>query len=150
MRVASIPQEASLASVCFNPQGDLLQCGASSLRFKTNPQPFLGGLDIIRRLRPISFNWKDGSGHDIGLGAEDVAKVAPSFTFTNSKGEITGVKYERLDLLLINAIKEQQEEIKQQREQNARQQEQLTQQQQQIESLKRLICQGHPNTEVCK
>ena len=110
-RIGSIPPEASAASVCFNAAGDLLQCGASSLRFKTDVHPFLSGLDIIRRLHPISFNWKDGSGHDIGLGAEDVAKVAPSFTFTDRKGEITGVKYDRLNILLINAVKEQQKQI---------------------------------------
>ena len=41
-------------------------------------------------------------------------------TFTNSKGEITGVKYERLDLLLINAVKEQQQQIERQQKQIAR------------------------------
>jgi hypothetical protein len=110
-RVGVIPLEASAAAVCFNSAGDLLQCGASSLRFKTNVRPFLGGLDIVRRLRPINFNWKESGSPDIGLGAEDVAKVAPSLTFVNSKGEAEGVKYERLNLLLINAVKEQQDQI---------------------------------------
>jgi hypothetical protein len=117
-RVGSIPQEPSGAQLCFNVAGDLLQCGASSLRLKTNVQPFVGGLDIIRRLRPISFDWKDGSGRDIGLGAEDVAQVAPSFTFTDEKGEPAGVKYERLNMLLINAVKEQQAQIESLRVQN--------------------------------
>ncbi len=110
-RIGQIPLEASAASVCFNAAGDLLQCGASSLKWKTHIHPFHSGLNIIRHLRPISFDWKDGSGHDIGLGAEDVAKIAPSFTFTNNKGEVEGVKYERLNLVLINAMKEQQEQI---------------------------------------
>ena len=74
-------------------------------------------MDIIGRLRPISFDWKNGSKHDIGLGAEEVARVALSFTFTDSKGEIAGVKYERLNMLLINAVKEQQKEIDNLREQ---------------------------------
>ena len=124
-RIGSIPLELSSAHVCFNPQGDLVQCGLSSLRFKTNVQQFLGGLDIIRRLRPISFNWKEGGLPDIGLGAEEVAKVAPSFTFTNDKGEVTGVRYERLDLLLINAVKEQQQQLEQQRQQIAQLQGQV-------------------------
>src|SRR5882724_173176 len=116
-KIGVIPLEESLAQVCFNNAGDLLRCGISSLRFKTNVQPFVGGLDIVRRLRPITFNWKKGGQSDIGLGAEDVAKVAPALTFNNSKGEVAGVKYERLDLLLINAIKEQQKEIEQLKEQ---------------------------------
>jgi hypothetical protein len=134
-RIGSIPTEPSGASVCFNVNGDLLNCGASSLRLKTNVQPFSSGLDIIRRLRPISFDWKDGSGHDIGLGAEDVALVAPSFTFTDEKGEPAGVKYERLNMLLINAIKEQQEQIRYQ--------------QQQIEALRKLVCRSN-NRGACR
>jgi hypothetical protein len=94
-----------------------LNCNGSSLRFKTNVQPFLGGLNVITRLRPISFNWKEGGLPDIGLGAEDVARVAPSFVFTNSRGEVEGVRYERLNMLLINAVKEQQKEIEQLRAQ---------------------------------
>ncbi len=118
-RVASIPLEASFAQVCFNQAGDLLQCGGSSLRWKTNVRPFFGGLDIVRRLRPINFNWKESGQPDIGLGAEDVAKVAPSLTFVNSKGEAEGVKYERLNIVLINAVKEQQQEIERQQKQIA-------------------------------
>jgi Chaperone of endosialidase len=142
-RIGSIPQEPSGASVCFNVSGDLLQCGASSLRLKTNVQPFVGGLDIIRRLRPISFDWKDGSGHDIGLGAEEVAQAAPSFTFTDEKGEPTGVKYERLNMLLINAVKEQQAQIKQQ-------ERQIKQQQDQLRILKKLVCRLHRRSSVCR
>src|SRR5687768_12284032 len=43
------------------------------------------GLAIIRQLRPIRFNWKEDGRPDIGLGAEDVAKVAPSLAFSNSE-----------------------------------------------------------------
>ena len=49
----------------------------------------------------------------MGLGAEEVAKVAPSLVFSNKEGEVEGVKYERLNLLLINAVKKQQQEIEQ-------------------------------------
>ena len=118
-RINDIPFAASSGSVCFNGQGDLLWCGSSSLKLKTNISSFRSGLDVVRRLKPISFDWRDGSGHDIGLGAEDVAKVAPSFTLTDSNGEVAGVKYERLNILLINAVKEQQTQIDSLRAQNA-------------------------------
>jgi len=121
-RIGSIPQEPSFAHVCFNQAGDLLQCDGSSLRWKTNVQPFRSGLNIIQRLKPITYNWKEGGQPDLGLGAEDVAKVDPSFTFTNDKGEITGVKYERLNMLLINAVKEQQKLIEDQHRINRSQQ----------------------------
>ena len=115
IHVASVPF-GSGTNVCVTFGGDIVACG-SSLRFKTNVHPFLGGLDIIRRLRPINFDWKDGSGHDIGLGAEDVAKVAPSFAITDKNGEVAGVKYDKLTVVLINAIKEQQNQIEIQRKQ---------------------------------
>ena len=44
-------------------------------------------------------------GHDIGLGAEDVAKVAPSLAFVNSKGEVEGVKYAALSARLLTVAK---------------------------------------------
>jgi len=135
-RISSIPQEPSGASLCFNVNGDLLQCGASSLKWKTNVRSFRSGLDIIQQLRPISFNWKEDGRPDIGLGAEEVAKVAPSLTFTDDKGEVTGVKYERLSMLLINAIKEQQAQIERQ--------------QKQIEGLKKLVCRSRPRTSACR
>ena len=114
VRVASIPNTngTDTGDVCFNAAGDLMNCRASSLRYKTNVQTFLGGLEIVQRLRPISFNWKESGVADIGLAAEEVAQIAPAFATTNN-GEVVGVKYNRLNVLLINAIKEQQAEIEQ-------------------------------------
>ena len=48
---------------------------------------------------------------DIGLAAEEVNKVEPLLTFRNDKGEIEGVKYNKLSAVFINAIKEQQAQI---------------------------------------
>jgi hypothetical protein len=128
----------------------LLQCGASSLKWKTNVQPFRSGLDLIQRLRPISFNWKEDGRPDIGLGAEDVARVAPSLTFTDDKGEVTGVKYERLNMLLINAIKEQQAQIQEQRALIERQRALANRQQRQLNALKKLACRSHRRAGVCR
>jgi hypothetical protein len=111
VRIGEIPLEAWSAHVCFNAAGDLLNCNFSTLRAKTNVHTFRPGLDIVRRLRPISFNWKESGQPGVGLGAEEVAEVAPSLVERNSNGEVAGVKYERLNLLLINAIKEQQQQL---------------------------------------
>jgi hypothetical protein len=89
------------------------------LRWKTNIRLFTAGLDVIRALKPIAFDWKKDSRADIGLGAEDVAEVASFLTFSNQQGEIEGVRYEKIPLLLINAIKEQQQAIERQRDENA-------------------------------
>jgi len=124
-------------------------CG-SSLRYKTEVQPLFAGLEIINRLRPISFTWKEGGARDLGLGAEEVAAVAPLLVTRNDRGEIEGVKYAQLSAVLINAIKEQQEQLQQQQSRIERQQKQLERQQSQNEDLKKLVCLTHPNAEVCK
>jgi hypothetical protein len=41
---------------------------------------------------------------DIGLGAEEVERVEPLLTFRNEKGEIEGVKYDRITPVLVNAV----------------------------------------------
>jgi hypothetical protein len=110
-RVGSIPLEASVAQVCFNQAGDLLQCGASSMKWKTDVHPFRSGLDTLLKLRPISFNWKESGTADIGLGAEDVAAAAPELALRDADGNIAGVKYDKLNIVLINAVREQQRQI---------------------------------------
>ncbi len=96
--------------LCRNASHEIALC-ASSLRYKKDVARFQGGLDIINHLRPISFTWKDHPERDLGLGAEDVAAVEPLLVTKNDKGEIEGVKYDRLSAVFINAFKEQQKEI---------------------------------------
>jgi hypothetical protein len=82
-------------------------------------RPFTLGLDVVNRLHPISFSWKENGSKDVGLGAEDVAKVDPRLTFQNARGEVEGVKYGQLNVILINAIKQQQQQIEALRADNA-------------------------------
>jgi hypothetical protein len=114
----------SFNNVCTNEFKQLVSCGTSSLRYKTDIMPFTGGLEVVKRLRPISFTWKQGGTRDIGFGAEEVAQVEPLFTFSNDKGEIEGVKYDRVGVVLVNAVKEQQAQVEQQKAQITRLQQQ--------------------------
>jgi Chaperone of endosialidase len=120
---------------CLTASRQISSCG-SSLRYKTNIQPFISGLSVLNRLRPITFDWKDGGMHDLGFGAEEIAAVEPLLVTHNDKGEVEGVKYDRITAVLVNAVKEQQEQIRQQ-------QAQLKQQQQQIDSLRSLVARRH-------
>jgi hypothetical protein len=101
---------AGSQSVCLNAANRISPC-SSSLRYKTNIHRFGLGLDLIRQLKPITFDWKDGGMHDLGLGAEDVAKIEPLLVHYNGKGEVEGVKYDRIGVVLVNAVKEQQAQI---------------------------------------
>ena len=134
-------------SLCFNsyPTYEIAYC-SSSLRYKTDVQPFVVGLDIINRLRPITFTWKQGGLRDLGFGAEEVEKVEPLLVTYNPKGEVEGVKYDRITVALVNAVREQQTQIEQQQ----REIETLKRRQHELEALKALVCADHPNAEVCQ
>lgn len=116
--IGQVSSSASSIHVCLDFANRLAFC-SSSLRFKENVAPFSGGLGLIRQLRPISFTWKNNGTPDLGLGAEDVAKIEPLLVTHNDKGEIQGVKYDQLNVVLINAIKQQQEQIESLRTANA-------------------------------
>ena len=135
---------AANQKVCYyqNSQGvtALAPC-SSSIRYKDNVQNFTGGLSLLNRFRPVTYNWKLNGQKDLGFIAEEVNAIEPLLTNYNEKGEIEGVRYDLITTVLVNAVKEQQEQIKQQ-------QEQIKQQQAQIEALKMIICNGKKNA-VC-
>ena len=61
----------------------------------------------------------------------------------NTKGEIEGVKYDLIGVVLINVVNEQQTQIEKQRKT-------IERQQQQIDALKKLVCASNPDAEICK
>jgi hypothetical protein len=89
-------------------------------------------MDLVARLRPINFRWKEDGTADVGLGAEDVAAVEPLLITHNDKGQIEGVKYDHLAVLFVNALKEQQAQLDAQKEE-------IRQQAAEIEALKALL-----------
>jgi hypothetical protein len=132
------------------PPNQIVNCSASSLRYKKNVAPFSPGLSLLQRLKPIRFEWKEGGMKDVGFGAEDIAADEPLLATYNEKGEVEGVKYDRISTVLVNAVKEQQAQIEAQQQQLKDQQTQLEKQQVMIEGLKKLLCGQNPEAEVCK
>jgi hypothetical protein len=63
----------------------------------------------------LTFRWRADASFDFGLAAEDVSAIEPLLVVRDSKGEAEGVRYERLNIGLINAVKEQQQQIQHQR-----------------------------------
>ena len=133
---------AGSTSICLNAADRVSPC-SSSLRYKTNIGQFGSGLNLINQLIPITFDWKDGGMADLGLVAEDVAAIEPLLTTTNDKGEIEGVKYDRIGVVLVNAVKEQQAQIDSQKAEIAAQRLEIT-------SLKQYICSQDANAPFCK
>lgn len=133
---------AGNTQLCRNASNQISTC-SSSLRYKTGVAPFTFGLNLLQRLRPITFSWITDGTNDVGFGAEEVAAIEPLLVTYNANGEVEGVKYDRISVVLVNAIKEQQRQIE-------AQQNQLKQQQGLIEAMKLLVCKQNPNASICR
>jgi hypothetical protein len=140
---------AGNTSLCRNASNEISTC-SSSLRYKTGIAPFNFGLNILKRLRPITFTWKDGGMIDLGLGAEDVAAIEPLLVTRNAMGEVEGVKYDRIGVVLINAVKEQQAQISQQQMQIEQLRQDRQEQQRVLAGLRQLVCQSKSQAKVCR
>ena len=133
---------AGSTALCRNASNQISTC-SSSLRYKKDLQPFTRGLALLDQLKPITFKWKADNSLDLGFGAEDIAKVEPLLVTHNDKGEVEGVKYDRISAVLVNAVKEQQDQIGSLRKE-------VEQQRLLIDDLKKLVCQINPQASACK
>jgi len=96
--------------------GDVVAYYSSDERLKENIKVLENGLDKVCQLRGVEFDWNDKQdvyeGHDIGVIAQDVEKVAPELVETRKHDGYKAVKYEKLTALLIEAVKELKDENK--------------------------------------
>ncbi|MBC8180754.1 tail fiber domain-containing protein [candidate division KSB1 bacterium] len=84
----------------------------SSRRWKTNIKPIDNALDKVQRLQGVYYDWKADGKHDIGLIAEEVGEVIPEVVAYEENGvDAQSVDYARLVAVLIEGMKEQQEQI---------------------------------------
>lgn len=132
-------------SLCVTPIGPpyaIVLC-SSSYRYKTNISKFSDGLRVVRQLKPIAYNWKLGAKSDVGFGAEDVEKIDKRLVVYNEKGQVEGVKYDRIGVVLVNAVKEQQAQIEQL-------QKTIADLKTELESLKNLVCRTRSRSRICR
>jgi len=81
-------------------------CGASSRRFKENILNITDGLDLVRDLNPVSFNFIGISGTHVGFIAEEVNQIDPRLVIYDDDGVTPkGVRYQDFPPLLAGAIK---------------------------------------------
>ena len=86
-------------------------CGNSSdLRLKKDIKPLTSALSTLGKLEGKSYRWKDNNEPDIGLIAQELEKVIPELVKTDNKG-YKSIVYQKLTAVLIEAVKEQQQEI---------------------------------------
>ena len=89
--------------------------------YKENIKPIDDALNKISQVDGVEFDWKplteeekithhSNEGHDIGVIAQKLEKILPEAVSTRDNG-YKAVRYEKIIPLLIQAIKEQQEQI---------------------------------------
>lgn len=118
VRIGTLDSGGTTA-LCVNASNVIAFC-SSSERYKGSTRVFTPGLSKLRKLFPVTFNWLADGTPDLGLIAEEVAKIEPLLVTRNDEGEIEGVKYDRINLVLINSVKEQQVQIEKLKETNKR------------------------------
>ena len=94
---------------------DVVAYYSSDERLKDNVKVIENASEKVAQLRGVEFDWNDKQttyeGHDVGVIAQDVEKVLPELVQTRDDG-YKAVKYEKIVGLLIEAIKDLQDEVK--------------------------------------
>lgn len=96
---------AGSTGVCRNASFQLATC-SSSIRYKDHIADLGLGLALTEQMRPVGYEWKGSHQPDIGFVAEEVAALDERLITRNAKGEVEGVKYERLTAVLAGAVQE--------------------------------------------
>ena len=116
---ASIMYDSNNSGYYCDPDGttnlNVLNCisltETSSIRYKENVVSLDNSLDRVLLLRGVTYNRKGSNDTEIGVIAEEVADIVPEIINFTKSGEADSVSYGRITALLIEAIKEQQQQI---------------------------------------
>lgn len=96
------------------------------------------GLNLIRKLRGVSFDWKDNNKKSMGFIAQEVEKIAPYLVHTDKKG-IKSVLYTALIAPLVEAVKDLDKTIHKIQNINERQDDEINKLKEEIERQKKVI-----------
>lgn len=81
----------------------------SDLTLKTNVEPLANSIEIIRQINPVKFEWKSNNKIGYGVIAQEIENLLPEIV--QDSGGIKSVSYMQLIAFLLNAIKEQDQDI---------------------------------------
>src|SRR5882724_7324367 len=93
-------------STCYVDNDGKLGVFLSARRFKTDISDMAAASEALLALRPVTFHYKpelDKTGiPQFGLVAEEVAEVNPDLVTHDAKGDISTVRYEAVNAMLLN------------------------------------------------
>src|SRR6266496_1320944 len=93
--------------------------GVSSQRYKEQIKPMDKASELLFSLKPVTYRYKKEIDPkqtlDFGLIAEEVAKVSPELAIRDAKGQVSNVRYNAINAMLLNEfLKEHQQVVEQQ------------------------------------
>lgn len=100
-------------------EGQVAFTNGSDRRLKTNIRPIENGLDLIMKMKPMSYNMKNSSDTRTNWGfiAQDMQEVAGPdnaiVTVSNNEDKTLGLRYSDIIAPLVKAVQEQQDQIDQ-------------------------------------
>ena len=104
--------------------GNITAYYSSDISLKDNIRPIESAIFKVKQIRGVTFDWNEKSnelqqekGHDVGLIAQEVEKILPEVVEIREDG-IKAIAYDKVVPLLVEAIKEQQDEIDELRKQS--------------------------------
>jgi hypothetical protein len=111
-RFRGVGSDASANDLRITEDGTLTT-STSDARLKTNLLSLENALSKVLQMHAYSFNWKsDTRGkRDVGFMAQDMEAIFPEAVFENRTDGYLGINYSRLSVLLVEAMKEQQQII---------------------------------------
>ena len=103
-------------AVVVGPNNQLADATLSSRRFKKDIAPIDKLSEGILALKPVTFHWKNDKTNEpeFGLVAEEVAQVNLDWITRNPQGEVTGVRYETIPVLLLNEFLKEHKKVEEQ------------------------------------
>ena len=100
------PSTGVLNSTDYNSLSDLtLKENINALNVTTNV------MDIVDRLRPVTFTWKDSKKFSYGVIAQEIECVLPDIVDSNPDTGIKSVSYTQLIPILLQAVKDLKQEV---------------------------------------
>ena len=105
-------------STCYVDNDGKLGVFLSARRFKTDIADMAAASEALLALRPVTFHYKhelDKIGiPQFGLVAEEVAKVNPDLVTHDAKGDIYTVRYEAVNVMLLNEFLKEHRKVEEQ------------------------------------
>jgi hypothetical protein len=98
-------------TLVIDGSGDI-RPASSSLRYKNSIENYSKGLDELNKLNPVTFKYNGEDIINAGFIAEELDSLGLNeYVYKNSDGQPESIRYETMVALLVNAIKEQQQQI---------------------------------------